>query len=108
MPKVGVGIACTIIVRVLICEVSIHLCPKWALEFQILRWYFHPIRCFNPSMPKVGVGIIITNFRHVLIFFCFNPSMPKVGVGINSLKIAESSKLPFQSIYAQSGRWNSI
>ena len=63
--------------------VSIHLCPKWALE--LIEWL-----CQRFSI------------------YCFNPSMPKVGVGIANVRIIRANELAFQSIYAQSGRWNNI
>ena len=63
--------------------VSIHLCPKWALEYHDFYFALACLPSFNPSMPKVGVGILLTL------------NMPKI-------------KNLFQSIYAQSGRWNII
>ena len=105
MPKVGVGITQLVFsvpsglvfqsiyaqsgrwnsfrVRVFVVglEVSIHLCPKWALECAG-RTQIHRLgKRFNPSMPKVGVGI---------------------GKADEKLAIV----CGFQSIYAQSGRWN--
>jgi len=62
-------------------DVSIHLCPKWALECQ-----------FGQVLTLLGIG--------------FNPSMPKVGVGIELFIQCLTIFIMFQSIYAQSGRWN--
>ena len=61
--------------------VSIHLCTKRALELE-------------PEPPNPS--------KHV----CFNPFMPKAGVGILFISFYVPYKSKFQSIYAQSGRWN--
>ncbi len=39
-----------------VLRVSIHLCPKQALEEYINLCHFVPHFCFNPFMPKAGVG----------------------------------------------------
>ena len=86
--------------------VSIHLCPKQALE-EVFPFGMHAdgTHCFNPFMPKAGVGrlrrytcdsFVLPVSIHLCPkqalealrfmgagwkFFSFNPFMPKAGVG---------------------------
>ena len=61
---------------------------------------------FNPSLPKAGVGIY-EDIELTSVSTSFNPSLPKAGVGIFGHRGETiSSVLGFQSIFAQSGRWN--
>ncbi len=80
MPKAGVGSIITSVVTSIILSVSIHLCPKQALEEEIIDEEKHLEFSFNPFMPKAGVGS-----RGELPKFSksesFNPFMPKAGVG---------------------------
>ena len=57
-------------------------------------------------MPKAGVGIALLEKTISHLKECFNPFMPKAGVGILSPKEFAKRERKFQSIYAQSGRWN--
>ena len=56
-------------------------------------------------MPKAGVGMFLVPCWAVFAA-CFNPFMPKAGVGICSEGSIQNLIRKFQSIYAQSGRWN--
>ncbi len=60
--------------------VSIHLCPKQALEVNLYK--------------RSGLGVD-----------CFNPFMPKAGVGSGHGETKSTCLWLFQSIYAQSRRW---
>ncbi len=159
MPKAGVGSLSSSPTFALKPQVSIHLCPKQALEeskgtrrrkpiwkfqsiyaqsrrwklmiywamvwavvwaFQSIyaqsrRWKAIMIRirliinlCFNPFMPKAGVGravgavLKIVNIR-VSIHLCPKQALEVQGVGVLFIFY-----LLFQSIYAQSRRWKSI
>ena len=67
-------------------RVSIHLCPKRALEYTIMTAKNLPVSSFNPFMPKAGVGIRQAHADSAKIDSSFNPFMPKAGVGIAKAK----------------------
>ena len=87
--------------------VSIHLCPKQALEVRQMIGYNPQSERFNPFMPKAGVGRI-SSLWYTLKLFSFNPFMPKAGVGSFWPLFAPPVFDGFQSIYAQSRRWKFI
>ena len=132
MPKVGVGILASSGFKLLGAEfqsiyaqsgrwnkmpvlidghflgVSIHLCPKWALELNDGPMQPDDRTLFQSIYAQSGRWNNLTSSPKRLAKVRFNPSMPKVGVGMAVGLLKPSQHNKFQSIYAQSGRWNCL
>ncbi len=90
MPKAGVGSQGFAKAFFDNNQVSIHLCPKQALEVFPTSFVLISQICFNPFMPKAGVGRQSCHFP-IFQALSFNPFMPKAGVGSADSRLYQST-----------------
>ena len=105
MPKAGVGRVFIIFDTAFTLFVSIHLCPKQALEADDIAPATASNRRFQSIYAQSRRWKIFCFYCPLLNISGFNPFMPKAGVGSSTKFGWKCGCWKFQSIYAQSRRW---